>query len=139
MWPLYFIKVGERLGKGPDNRLEDAIDGFVQVFGGSSDLLLVSTVFFVIFTGIYNFARIAISQNIGSTTAAVMDNVRILLVWAFFLVPFGEYLCRVQGEFHYTATIGLAMLMLGIALYNDIIIMPTVRKLFRRTKVIINI
>ena len=66
-----------------------------------------------------------------------MDNVRILLVWAFFLVPFGEYLCRVQGEFHYTATIGLAMLMLGIALYNDIFIMPTARNLFRRTMVII--
>ena len=84
---------------------------------------------------VYNFARIAVSQNIGSTTAAVMDNVRILPVWAFFLVPFGEYLCRVQGSFHYTATIGLVMLMVGIDLYYDIIIMPTARNLFRRTMV----
>ena len=135
LWPLYFVKIGKGLGKGPDNRLEDAVDGFTQIIGGSSNLLLTSSILYMVFSALYNACRISVTQRIGATTSAVLDNVRIVIVWAFFLVPFGEYLCRVQGSFHFTAPIGLAILMVGILLYNDMVIMPTARKLFRRRTV----
>ena len=123
LWPLYFIKIGAGsilLGTGPDHRLEDAIDGFTQIFSGSSSWLLVMILLYIISSGIFNFARLAINKEIGATTAAVLDNGRILLVWGFFLLPLGQYLCRVQGDFHYTAPIGLAILMIGMAVYQGV-------------------
>ena len=53
-----------------------------------------------------------------ATTGTVLANARLVLVWSFFLLPFGPFLCRVQGEFHYTALLGLAIVLLGIGLYE---------------------
>ena len=50
---------------------------------------------------------------------AVVNNLRMVLVWGFFQLPLGRFLCRVQAQFHYTALVGLVILMVGVAVYND--------------------
>ena len=86
LWPLYFVKIGQAgdnslFGTGPDHRLEDAIDGFTQIFGGSSNWLLAMILLFLVSCGINNSARLAISKEVGATGAVVLDNGRILLGW----------------------------------------------------------
>jgi len=130
LWPLYFIKISnEDIATGPDGRFEDALDGFAQIFGGSL-WLLMWTLGNMCSIACFNFAGVSVTKELSSVTRAVLDNLRIVFIWAFFLIPFGPYLCKVQGDFHYTAVIGLFVLICGIWIYNDIIILPTIRKLF---------
>jgi len=129
LWPLYFIKVGPPIGTGPDGRFEDAIDGFTQIFGGQPDVwLLMWTLGNMCSIACFNFAGVSVTAELSSTTRAVLDNLRIIFIWAFFLIPMGDFLCEVRDEFHYLHPIGLVVLVVGIWLYNDIIIMPAIRK-----------
>ena len=61
-----------------------------------------------------------VTNKISATTAAVLSNVRIIFVWAFFLLPFGPFLCRVEKEFHYTAVIALVLIVVGVFLYHGV-------------------
>jgi len=129
LWPLYFIRVGAPIGSGPDGRFEDAIDGFTQIFSGQPDVwLLMWTLGNMCSIACFNFAGVSVTAELSSTTRAVLDNLRIIFIWAFFLIPFPDFLCEVRDEFHYLHPIGLMVLLVGIWLYNDIIIMPTIRK-----------
>lgn len=129
LWPLYFIRVGAPIGSGPDGRFEDAIDGFTQIFGGQPDVWLVMwTLGNMCSIACFNFAGVSVTAELSSTTRAVLDNLRIIFIWAFFLIPFGDMLCEVRDEFHYLHPIGLIVLLVGIWFYNDIIIMPMIRK-----------
>jgi len=129
LWPLYFIEVAPPIGSGPDLRFEDAIDGFTQIFGGKPNVwLLMWTLGNMCSIACFNFAGVSVTAELSSTTRAVLDNLRIIFIWAFFLLPLGDYTCAVRDEFHYLHPIGLIVLLVGIWLYNDIIIMPFVRK-----------
>jgi len=129
LWPLYFIRVGAPIGSGPDGRFEDAIDGFTQIFGGQPNVwLLMWTLGNMCSIACFNFAGVSVTAELSSTTRAVLDNLRIIFIWAFFLIPFPSFLCEVRDEFHYLHPIGLMVLLVGIWFYNDIIIMPVVRK-----------
>ena len=46
---------------------------------------------------------ITVAKELTATTRAVLDQVRVILIWAVFLIPWGTYLCRVQDYFHFTA------------------------------------
>ena len=39
------------------------------------------------------------------------------------------FLCRVQKEFHWTGLLGLGVVVIGIAVYNDIYFVTAVRKI----------
>jgi len=132
LWPVYFISIPESLGGaslGPDGRFEDAIDGFVQIFDGDNGYwLLIWTIGNMCSIAIFNFAGISVTKELNATTRAVLDQIRVILIWAIFLIPFGPYLCRLQGYFHFTAPIGLSILICGVFFYNNIIIMPAINK-----------
>jgi len=131
LWPMYFIDVGDQFGLGPENRFEDMIDGLKMIFGGGSDnggWLLAWTCGNMISIALFNFAGITVMKELTATTRAVLDQIRVVLIWLVFLIPLGPYLCRLQDHFSFVAPIGLVILMCGVFIYNDIIIMPLVRK-----------
>ena len=63
---FYFIKVDDQWGQGPDNRLEDAIDGFIQI--GNNYQLIISICLSIISIAFFNFAGISITKELSATT-----------------------------------------------------------------------
>jgi len=133
LWPAYFIMMptdGPLAGValGPDGRFEDMIDGLVQIFDGDNGGWLLAWTFGNMCSiAVFNFAGISVTKELSATTRAVLDQLRIIFIWAIFLIPFGPFLCRMQDYFHFTAPIGLVILIIGVFVYNDIIIMPLIR------------
>jgi len=138
LWPAYYIPIPETLGGaslGPEGRLEDAIDAFVQIFDGDNGgWLLAWTIGNMFSIAVFNYAGISVTKELTATTRAVLDQIRVILIWAIFLFPFGPYLCKLQGFFHFTAPIGLFILIVGVFVYNDIIVMPLIRKHILKTE-----
>jgi len=131
LWPLYFIKIGEPFGLGPEARFEDAIDAFNQIFNGGSEnggWLLGWTFGNMCSIAIFNFAGITVMRELSATTRAVLDQLRIVFIWAIFLLPWGISLCRLQDKLTWMAPVGLVILIAGVFIYLDVILMPFVRK-----------
>lgn len=129
LWPAYFIVIGKPFGLGPENRLEDAIDAFIQIFDGhNGGWLLAWTFGNMCSIAVFNFAGITVMRELSATTRAVLDQIRIVSIWAIFLLPLGPFLCRLQDGFNFVAPIGLFILICGVFIYLDVIIMPTIRK-----------
>lgn len=99
----------------PGGQIEDAIDGFYQV-GNSWKVALG---FFGTFISIafFNFAGVSVTKQISATTRTVLDSVRTFVVWAFSLAFFGQ-------RFSFIQLIGFFVLLLGMFLYNNVVIRP---------------
>ena len=52
---------------------------------------------------VFNWAGITVAKKVDATTRAVLDQLRTVIIWATFLIPFGASLCRVQQYFDFTA------------------------------------
>jgi len=131
LWPMYFIDMGDQFGMGPNNRFEDMLDGLTMIFSGGPEnggWLLAWTFGNMCSIAVFNFAGISVTKELSATTRAVLDQIRVILIWLVFLIPLGNFLCRLQDHFIFTAPIGLVILICGVFIYNDIIIMPLVRK-----------
>jgi len=131
LWPMYFIDMGADFGLGPHYKFEDMIDGLKMIFDGGPEnggWLLAWTFGNMCSIAVFNFAGITVTRELSATTRAVLDQIRIIVIWAIFLIPLGPFLCRLQDHFQFTAPIGLFILICGVFIYNDIIIMPLVRK-----------
>jgi len=138
LWPAYYIPIPDSLGGaalGPNGRLEDAIDGFIQIFDGDNGGWLICwTLGNMCSIAVFNFAGITVTKELSATTRAVLDQIRIIIITIVFTIPLGAYLCRLQQYFHYTMPIGLVTLICGVFIYNDVIIMPTIRKYLLKGK-----
>jgi len=132
LWPMYYIPIPKSLGGaslGPNGRLEDAIDGFLQIFDGADGgWLLMWTLGNMCSIAVFNFAGISVTKELSATTRAVLDQIRIIIITIAFTIPLGTFLCALQQPFHYTVVIGLSVLILGVFIYNDVIIMPLIRR-----------
>ena len=49
---------------------------------------------------------ISVTKEMSATTRSILDQIRVILIWAVFLIPWGNYLCRVQDYFVWTAVSG---------------------------------
>jgi len=133
LWPMYFITIPKDgvlggIALGPDGRFEDAIDAFKMIFDGGQSWLLGWTIGNMFSIAVFNYAGISVTKEMSATTRTILDQIRVILIWAVFLIPWGNFLCRVQDYFVWTAAVGLAILILGVWVYNDLFIMPMVRK-----------
>lgn len=116
--PMYYIPAG-KLSGNESGTLEDAIDAFVQI--GNSGLLAFSLLLNIGSIAFFNFAGISVTKELSATTRMVLDSVRTFVIWVFTLL--------VQWEtFQYLQPIGFIILILGMMLYNDVIILPILRK-----------
>lgn len=65
----------------------------------------------------FNFAGISVTKQISATTRTVLDSIRTFVIWIFSL------LIKWQ-EFNGIQLLGFIVLMLGMFLYNNVIIRP---------------
>lgn len=113
--PMYFIPVGNTIFQNPEGQLEDAIDGFYQIYNSWEVALgVLGTVVSISF---FNFAGISVTKELSATTRMVLDSVRTLFIWAFSLAV------RWQ-TFNWTQIVGFVVLILGMFLYNNVVIRP---------------
>ena len=65
----------------------------------------------------FNFAGISVTKELSATTRMVLDSVRTLVIWAVSMLIGWQ-------TFYYLQLIGFCILLIGMMLYNDIIILP---------------
>lgn len=111
--PMYYIHVGKQLFHNPNGNLEDAIDGLYQI--GNSWKVCLAIFGTVISIAFFNFAGISVTKEISATTRMVLDSVRTLVVWIGGMTLFGE-------KFGWLQLVGFLILLIGMCLYNDILI-----------------
>jgi len=116
--PFSFIYVGESFGHGPRYVLEDAYDAVYQL--AHNPLLLLAYFGTVTSIAFFNFAGISVTKELSATTRMVLDSVRTLVIWAVSMLIGWQ-------DFYFLQLIGFCILLAGMMLYNDIIILPTIR------------
>jgi len=113
MIPAYFIPVGSTFGNNPRHVLEDAYDGLYQL--SHNGLLLTAFCGTAISIAFFNFAGISVTKEMSATTRMVLDSVRTLVIW-------GVSLSVGWQKFHPLQLLGFAILVVGMCVYNDIVI-----------------
>jgi len=116
--PFYYIKAPS-LSSLPEHRLEDPIDGFIQM--GNDYKIIIWTLVNVCSISFFNFSGVSVTKELNATTRMVLDSLRNIVVWIFSLAIGWE-------EFQYLQLIGFLVLFLGTCIYNDIFIFPLLRK-----------
>ena len=99
--------------------LEDAIDGLIMI--GNNPLLLLAICGTILSIAFFNFAGLTVTQQLTATTRMVLDSVRTFVIWMFSLAVGWQ-------RFQYLQVIGFILLLTGMSLYNDLLILPTIRK-----------
>ncbi|CAB4063614.1 Solute carrier family 35 member F6 [Lepeophtheirus salmonis] len=121
--PMAFIGTDSRLwghSPVPPYVIENSWDGLVQIF--NENFLLLSICGTIISIAFFNFAGISVTKELSATTRMVLDSVRTLVIWLVSLALLWQ-------SFHILQVFGFIVLLSGMSLYNDIIIMPLIRKL----------
>ena len=82
----------------------------------------------VISIAFFNFAGISVTKEMSATTRMVLDSVRTLVIWVVSMAIGWQ-------SFYYLQLIGFCILLTGMMLYNDIIILPTIKLILSRVGV----
>ena len=98
--------------------LEDSIFAFRQMWEKKNILIL--NILHIISIAIYNVVGINLTKLASSTSRAVVDNVRSVFVFLFFL--FFEPVSETKEEFRIIQFIGLLFLVFGTLVYNEIVV-----------------
>jgi len=131
LWPAYFIQDIPYFGVGPHKSIEDMLDGLHQIFAGDNGGWTICwTLGNMCSIAVFNYAGITVMKELTATTRAVLDQIRVILIYIIFLLlPLsGSFLCKERDHFVFVAPIGLVILIIGVFIYNDILIMPAYRK-----------
>ncbi|XP_042232753.1 solute carrier family 35 member F6-like isoform X2 [Homarus americanus] len=116
--PFNWIQVGAFSGN-PRHVLEDIPDAFTQL--GNNPTLIAPIVGNIVSIAFFNFAGVSVTKELSATTRMVLDSVRTFIIWIIaLLIPW--------QKFQYLQPIGFAVLLVGMMLYNDVVILPILRK-----------
>ncbi|XP_045620294.1 solute carrier family 35 member F6 [Procambarus clarkii] len=115
--PFYWIPAGIFSGT-PRGVLEDVPDAFTQL--GNNPALIGPILGNIISIAFFNFAGVSVTKELSATTRMVLDSVRTLVIWVVSLIVKWQ-------EFQYLQPIGFAVLVIGMMLYNDVVILPFLR------------
>ena len=100
--------------------IEDSIFAFKQMWDNKN--LLIVYIFYIVSIALYNIVGINLTKLVSSTARAVVDTVRTVFIWLFFL-----FFTPVEGteeHFHVLQLIGFIFVVLGTLVYNEIISIP---------------
>lgn len=86
---------------------------------GDSYLLIGMTFLFVLSISIFNVAGISVSKYTTGTARAVIDSVRTVVVWGFFLMGFLP--SNLRETFSWIQLVGFILLVIGTLIYNKVI------------------
>lgn len=100
--------------------VEDTLFAFRQLAANGS--LLFYCILYVCSIGVFNFVGITISKVLSSPARAVLDTIRTIVVWLFFIFPIVDKCHREQ--FQVLQLIGFIFLILGTVIYNEILPVP---------------
>lgn len=112
--PFYYINAGA-FSKLPDNRLENALDAFQQM--ANNWKIALATLGNIASIAFFNFAGISVTKEMSATTRMVLDSIRTLVIWAIALALTWQ-------TFQYVQVFGFLLLLIGMCLYNGVIIQP---------------
>ena len=102
------------------SHIEDTIFAFEQMWDNKA--LLVVYIFYVVSIALYNIVGINLTKLVSSTARAVVDTVRTVFIWGFFL--FFTPVDGTQEDFHILQFIGFIFLVCGTLVYNEIVTLP---------------
>lgn len=105
-------------------RFEDAIDGLLQM--GHNWKLLFANLGLIVSIAFFNFSGLTITEKMSATTRMVLDSVRTIFIWAFSLIVGWQ-------AFQYLQPIGYLILFVGTCVYYDLIFLPGIRYIIRRS------
>ena len=103
-----------------ESYIEDTRFAFEQMWDNKA--LLIVYIFYVVSIALYNIVGINLTKLVSSTARAVVDTVRTVFIWVFFL-----YFTPVEGtheEFHWLQLIGFMFVVCGTLVYNEIVTLP---------------
>ena len=89
--------------------------------GDNSNLLIVY-IFYIISIAVYNIVGINLTKLVSSTARAVVDTVRTVFIWVFFLIF--EPVEGTHETFYGLQLVGFLLLVFGTLIYNEIIVLP---------------
>jgi len=104
--------------------LEDSIFALRQI--ASNGMLLFYSLLFIFSIAIFNFVGITVTKIASSPARAVIDSVRTVVIWAFFMMPIVD-VCH-QEHFNWIQFLGFMFLIFGTLVYNEIIQLPFAKK-----------
>ena len=102
------------------SRIEDTEFAFEQM--GDNKALLIVYIFYIVSIALYNIVGINLTKLVSSTARAVVDTVRTVFIWLYFLI-----LPPVEGteeHFYFVQLIGFIFMVFGTLVYNEIITIP---------------
>jgi drug/metabolite transporter (DMT)-like permease len=101
-------------------KLENTVFAFRQM--GDNGLLLFFVILYVCSIAVFNFVGISVTKYASSPARAVIDTVRTIFVWLFFLLPIVDECHR--ESFNWLQLGGFVMLVFGTVIYNEVVILP---------------
>lgn len=102
------------------SRIEDTEFAFRQM--GDNAALLVIYIFYIVSIAMYNIVGINLTKLVSSTARAVVDTVRTVFIWLFFLI-----FTPVEGThetFYGLQLVGFILMVCGTIIYNEIVTIP---------------
>ena len=99
--------------------VEDSIFALKQMWSEKS--ILIIYIFLFISVALFNVFSINLTKLVSSTARAVVDNLRSVFVWLFFL--FFEPVKGTKETFNFVEFIGLLFIVFGTLFYNEIIVL----------------
>ena len=106
-------------GKGGDIRFENAIFAFKQIWDSSDIKIFLSM--YILSIAFFNFSGLTISKYSSATSRTIVDTLRTVIVWTFFLLmPFVPE--DTKETFSWLQLLGFLILILGGLIYNEILV-----------------
>jgi len=127
--PFSFIYVGPKFGNNPRHMLEDPYDGVYQLV--HNPYLATAFCGTIISIAFFNFAGISVTKELSATTRMVLDSIRTISIWMFSISVGWQTFSALQ-------LLGFAILLSGMCFYNDIIILPGIKKILRKCGVCVS-
>jgi drug/metabolite transporter (DMT)-like permease len=102
-------------------RFENAIFALKQIYDSTKLKCYLSLYVFSI--AFFNFSGLTISKNVSSTARTIVDTMRTIVIWVFFLtMPFVPE--ETKETFSWLQLLGFSILILGSVIYNEILVIP---------------
>ena len=121
-WPK-FLKEGICIEdkSQPSIRFENAIFALKQIYHSGKLKAFLSL--YVLSIAFFNFSGLTISKNASATSRTIVDTLRTIVIWVFFLtMPFVPE--DTKETFSWLQLLGFSILILGGLIYNEIIVLP---------------
>ena len=126
-WPKFLkdgVCIRDKENEDAENcsiRFENAIFAIKQIYA-SRDLKIFLSLY-VLSIAFFNFSGLTISKNVSSTSRTIVDTLRTIVIWTFFLtIPFVPE--DTKETFSWLQLLGFSILILGSVIYNEILVLP---------------